>query len=786
MLYRKSFFILFLLFSLFSFSQVKVGQWLDHLSYYDANSVARVGDMVYVSNGSGLSTYNISDNEINKLTKINGLSDVGVTLLRKNDYNDNLLVIYSNTNIDVIKPNGDIINISDIKRKIITGKKVINEVFFNANIAYVSCGFGIIVFDTDKLEIKDTYYIGNGITTQEVYQVTKNDSAFFAATINGIYYGLVNANLTNYQNWKPLNIGLASGPYNSIVNFKGNVITNYSEYYKSGAYDKDTLYNLTNAGWQKYTINLNSVGSTNYKLYDYSKYNKLLIVDKNGLCDYAPSGSRTSYLTNYGFDYVKINDVFFDNSSFWIADRNYGLIKSGGAIWTPNEKININGPENNYVNDLDCKNGVLYNAPTDLGGAWNNQYQFPTLSSYSDYSWTRINHSTFDSIKDINCVAIDPNDNTHVSYGSWGKGVLEMRNNLLYKIHNTTNSTLKAAYGSSYDARVGGLDYDENSNLWAVASLNNKFLNVLMKNGTWINFDFSAISSVNQNAIMPINPNAGKVLVDKNNQVWIQLARGNGMVVFKPGSSYSQPNTSNAKVISMAKGSGALPSLDVRCMAEDNIGSIWVGSAKGISVFYNPENIFNGGNWDSQQILIDQDGQVKILLENDVITSISVDGVNRKWIGTESSGVYCLSADGQQEIYHFTKDNSPLYSNSIKDVVNDETTGDVFIATEEGIQSYRTSIIKGFEEYTNVHAYPNPVRPGYSGTIIITGLVDESEVKITDVSGNLVWSTKSQGGQVEWDMKSFSGTKAVNGVYIVYCTTASADKTATTKLLIVN
>ncbi len=786
MLSKKSFFTLFTLLSLFSFSQVKVGQWLDHLSYNDANSVVRVGDMVYVSNGSGLGTYNVSDNEIKKLTKIDGLSDVGVTLLRKNDNNDRLLVVYNNTNIDVIKTDGSIINVSDIKRKIITGKKVINEVYFSSNFAYISCGFGIVVFDTDKLEVKDTYYIGNGTTTEEVYQVTKNDTAIFAATIDGIYYGLLNSNLSNYQNWKPLNTGLAIGPYNSIVNFNGSIITNYSQYYKTGAYNSDTLYQLTNTGWQKYTINLNYIGSTNFKLYDYSKYTRMLIIDRNGLCDYTPTGSRTNYLTNYGFDYVHLNDVFFDNNSFWLADKIYGLVKSGGAIWTPNERISINGPVNNYVNDLDCKDGVLYNAPTDLGGAWNNQYQFPTLSSYSDYTWTTINNATFDSIKDVNCVAIDPNDNTHVAYGSWGKGVLEMRNNQRYKIHNTTNSTLKPAFGSSYDARVGGLDYDGNSNLWAVASLNNKFLNVLLKNGTWINFDFSTVSNANPNAIMPINPNAAKVLVDKNNQVWVQLARGNGMVVFKPGANYSQPNTSNAKVISSAKGSGALPSLDVRCMAEDNVGSIWVGSSKGVSVFYNPENIFNGGNWDSQQILIDQDGQVKILLENDVITAISVDGVNRKWIGTESSGVYCISADGQQEIYHFTKDNSPLYSNSVKDIVNDETTGDVFIATEEGIQSYRTAIIKGFEVYTDVHAYPNPIRPGYSGSVYITGLVDETELKITDISGNLVWATKSQGGQVEWNLQTFSGAKASSGVYLIYCATASGDMSATTKLLIVN
>jgi outer membrane protein assembly factor BamB len=229
-----------------------------------------------------------------------------------------------------------------------------------------------------------------------------------------------------------------------------------------------------------------------------------------------------------------------------------------------------------------------------------------------------------------------------------------------------------------------------------------------------------------------------------------------------------------------------MPSMDVKSICEDKDGHIWVGTAKGVSVFYNPENVFTGANWDGQQILIEQDGHVQILLENDVITAIAVDGVNRKWIGTESSGVYCLSPDGQEEIYHFTEENSPLYSNIIRDIVTDETTGDVFIGSENGIQSFRTPIIKGFEDFTKVHAYPNPIRPGNSTPVYITGLIDEADVKITDVSGNLIWSTKSQGGQVVWNLHSFSGTKAASGVYMIYCSSATGDKSATAKLLIIN
>ena len=759
------------------FSQVKVGQWVDHLCYNDANSVAKVGTMVYVSNGSGLATYNTSDNEVKKLTKIEGLSDIGISLIRRNPSNDYLIVIYNNTNIDVIKPDGSIINISDIKRKIITGNKTINEIYFDGSIAYISCGFGIVVFDTDKLEIKDTYYLGNGITNISVNQITRNDTAFFAATPLGIYYGNKNANLSNFQNWYPLNVGLPLGPYNTIVNFNGTIITNYSEKIKSNISFKDTLFNYTSAGWIKYSINYNCTGAENKKLLDFSSSGRLLIIDQFGAAVYNSQGTRINYLSSYGFGFAYISDVFFESDNLlWVADHNYGLIKSGGANWATNEQIYINGPKNNMSNDLDIIDGVLLSAPINLGQTYTSQYLCKKPNIYKNNGWTNFPNTLPDTIRDINCVAVDPNDNNHYVFGCMDHGIVEMKNNQYINYGSATPSLLSASAG--YGILVSAVTIDKNSNIWAGLQLGKKAVNVLKKGSSnWISLNFEQF--IVQQAI-------SKIMIDKQNQAWIVVPRNMGILVYKDVNGLNQPNSSNTKFLSTAIGNGHLPSVDVYSVCEDKDGHIWVGTAKGVAVFYNPENIFTSSNWDSQQILIDQDGQTKILLENDVITAITIDGVNRKWIGTESSGVYCLSADGQQEIYHFTKDNSPLYSNLVRDIVTDETTGDVFIATDEGIQSYRTSIIKGFEEYTDVHAYPNPVRPGYSGSVSIIGLIDESEVKITDVSGNLVWSTKSQGGQVEWDMKSFSGTKASSGVYLIYCSTASGDKSATTKLLIVN
>lgn len=772
----KHILLIFLFTGFIGFAQVKVGQWTDHLSYNSANSVAKVGPIVYVSNHSGLAKYYVTDGYIEKYTKINGLSDVGVQLLRKNNHNDVLLVVYKNTNIDVIKPDGSLINISDIKRKIIQGKKYINDVYFSGNLAYISCGFGIVVFDTDKLEIKDTYYLGNGITNLEVYQVTSNDTAFFAGTPTGVYYGNKHSNLSNFQNWKSLNVGLTAGPYNCIVNFDGKIMANYSQYLKTGAAASDILYQYDGVSWSVYPYR---TAATNMAIYAYPQYNRILFRDLGWVLDYNNNGVSTANINSYGFDYSIINDIYFENDgNYWLADERYGLIKSQGAFPYPNDVISVEGPFNSFVNDIDLKDGALAVAGVNLGDTYTNQFSQLKPSVYQDNEWYSYAQVIPSNIKDVNCVSVDPNDKNHVIFGYLGNGggLVETRNHALTKVYDQSNSPI-VGYSGGSDIRVTGVNFDKNSNLWASITLGKKCVSVLRPNDTWALLDFEQFV---------VQPTVTKIIFDKYDQAWIVLARNGGMMVYKDVNGLSQPNTSNTKMVNVSPGSGALPSNEVRSVCEDEEGRIWVGTAKGIAVFYNPENVFSGGNWDSQQILIEQDGHVQILLENDIITAISVDGANRKWVGTESSGVYCFSADGQEQIFHFATDNSPLYSNLIRDIAIDETTGDVFIATEDGIQSYRTDIIKGFDDFEKVHAYPNPVRPGFAGSAYITGLIDEAIVKITDVHGNLVYQTKSLGGQVEWNLRNFSGARVTSGVYMIYCSSANGDKSATSKILVIN
>jgi len=203
-------------------------------------------------------------------------------------------------------------------------------------------------------------------------------------------------------------------------------------------------------------------------------------------------------------------------------------------------------------------------------------------------------------------------------------------------------------------------------------------------------------------------------------------------------------------------------------------------------VFYSPSLVFTNEDFDAQQILVEQDGYFQFLLETEAVTAIAIDGANRKWLGTESAGVFLMSEDGTTELQHFTAQNSPLISNAIISLAINQKNGEVFFGTDKGIISYKGTATEGASTHTNVYAFPNPVREGYTGSIAINGLVTDADVKITDISGALIYETKALGGRAIWDGKNFSGEKAHSGIYLVFATNDTGTETVVTKIMLLN
>jgi ligand-binding sensor domain-containing protein len=245
-------------------------------------------------------------------------------------------------------------------------------------------------------------------------------------------------------------------------------------------------------------------------------------------------------------------------------------------------------------------------------------------------------------------------------------------------------------------------------------------------------------------------------------------------------------NNLEAKGFRQGAGIGNLPEDQVLSMAEDLDGEMWLGTLQGLVVCYAPQNIFDGGNYDAQPVLFEEDGVVQRLLGSEQVTAIAVDGANKKWFGTQNAGVFYTSEDGTETIYHFTRENSPLLSNGILDITIDNESGEVFFGTAEGIVSFRNAATTGNDDFVNVYAYPNPVRPDHNGPIFIRGLATNAQVKITDVAGNIVYETVAEGGQAIWYGTNLNGDRVASGVYIANMNNDDGSLRAVTKILIIN
>tara|TARA_B100000768_G_scaffold87942_1_gene82576 strand:- start:928 stop:3135 length:2208 start_codon:yes stop_codon:yes gene_type:complete len=731
--------LFFLLFPIFIQAQnVPIGYWKDYLSYNSANYISEAENKIYCATNGGLFYINKDDNTINRLSKANGLSDIGV---KKIAYSEELrvtVIIYENCNVDLIKKN-EIINISDIKRKEITGLKSINNITINKNIAYLSTTFGLVLLDLIKEEVKDTYHVGDSISEYEINGCAFLGDTIITATSNGVFFAVKNyQTLSDYNNWSAITENQNEETYDNVIIANNIIQVDYFFEITSISYNNNTLLK--------------------------SKFDRIDINENNGFY---------KELTHSKFK--KIKYAWIDNDNIiWVADSVSGLLKFENYEYQ--ESFIPEGPVRNDIYSLNYQENTLYmchggHSNFALNSLINDGVSYKKNSD----NWFNVNYDELGRSRDILDVAVK---NGYSYYASWYHGISKMKDkDYIGKYgYKNTNGVLDTTYYSNNRIRISDLKFDDKGNLWGLSSEVNHPLFVKTKNNEWYSF------SMNQDKIDLFFDD---LIIDRYNQKWGIVAQGKGVFVYNDNNTISDNSDDQYKTLKNSQGQGNLPSLSVYSIAEDLDGEIWVGTDNGIGVFYNPSEIFSGSNFDAQQILIQEGDYGQYLLSEEKVKCIAIDGGNRKWLGTEESGIFLLSADGQEEINHFTKENSPLFSNNIIDISINHNNGEVFIGTEKGLISYRSDATGGVVVQEETHVFPNPVRESYSGPIAIKGLVTNSNIKITDIDGNLFFDDFAKGGQAIWNGKNKNGVKASTGVYLVFSTNIDGVERTVSKILII-
>lgn len=759
-----------------SFSQPAIGQWTDYQSYASAKNVVDTGDKIYCVTDGGLFTYTKADNSIRKMSGINGLSDAGIQRLGYSKETGTLLIAYQNANIDLLTGN-EIFNLSDIKRKQIPADKTINNVMFSGKLAYLSCGFGIVVVNLERREIKDTYFIGNDGGYLSVFDIATDGKSLFAATSNGVYKAsATEPNLQNYNNWiLQKSLPDFDKKFSAIEYFGGKILANFT----NDEWASDKMYWL---GDTKVTPVLPEI---KYVSDITISGNFLVISSREEVFVFNDQFQLVQYVMKYSVTGKEIKPISTasavrdSDGILWVADPKNGLI----SIGTQTIQILPDGPADNTIFSLTMNGQDLWLTSGGHTNSWDNLFSQPKFQLNREGKWTVFDKNSFpnpNKFFDMVCVAADPKNPDHVFAGSWGGGVLEFNAGKFVKRYDNFNSTLQTAIPNSPEApyvRIGGMDFDSKGNLWITNSEVAKNISVYQTDGSWKAYDLPGIA--NKYSI-------GKVVVTQKDDKWIVVPRGHGLYVLRNTGTESKEQKVVARFVN-SEGEFFNEMNDVYSIAEDLKGELWVGTSGGVAVFGNPQKIWTESVlYAIRPGLNLHDSIFHPLLEKETVTAIAIDGANRKWFGTKNSGVFLVSEDGETELEHFNTENSPLPNNEITDIAINQKTGEVFIGTASGLISYMGEATEGNTDFKDVYVYPNPVRENYDGPIVVNGLVDETDLRITDISGNLVCKTTSLGGQAVWDGKNLNGNRCKTGVYLIFMTNQSGDQTNIAKLLFIH
>ncbi len=746
-----------------SFAQNRIGTWRSHLPFTNASKISLAGNKVYCSTEGGLFYYNTSDNSIDKLSKENGLSDSDISALGYSEELGIMVIAYVNSNIDLILGN-TIYNIPDILQKQIMGDKRIYSILIHGDFAYLSTGFGIVALNLDRREITWTNdRLGAGGTQVKVNAMCFNEQFLYAATDQGIYKADINAeNLQSFEYWNRINgIPDYDKKFNAITSVNENIFASFN----SGVTDGDIIYKWDGLSWSNFS------GFQNDNCNSLSAWKGNLVMARRFHVDvFNPSGDLIKHIF-----IGSPKCAFVDNNSvLWVADAEKGLIQN------PDEStlniLNPNGPFGIFVTDIAIADNRVYTVAGGITSAYNNQYRHGEVNTFKDNSW-----STYRIIeyKDFYRIAVDPYDPEHYFVASWGYGLFEFQKDSMIHKFTEENSPLQTIIPGPY-VRLGGLMYDRGGNLWVTNSTVAEPVSVLKKNGDWVSFGLNNLVN---------SPSVGEVIETRSGYKWMILTPGRGLFVIDDNGTLDNPDDDRYLKLDVKDINNSIITNDVYAIAEDREGNIWLGTNKGVLVYWNPSRVFEGDNFYAQQVIVPRNDGTNYgdaLLGTESVTAITVDGANRKWLGTKNAGAALVSDDGLTQIYNFTAENSPMLSNSITSIAVNDKNGEVFFGTDKGIISFVAEATGPAENFESVLVFPNPVRENFTGDIAITGLLENTTVKVTDLNGNLVFETISLGGQALWDGKNFRGEKVMTGVYLVFCSSEDGSLSHVTKLLFIH
>ncbi|MBW3520174.1 two-component regulator propeller domain-containing protein [Flavobacterium sp. NKUCC04_CG] len=754
--------------------QAQTQSWKGYFSYAEISSISTSSTEVYAATSSSVLVFDVASKQVETISSIEGLKTQKITTIFYSEKFKKLVVGNEDGSIQIWhRPSGKVSIINDIVNKtaIPPTAKRINMFLEIGGELFIATDYGISVLNLNNNAFGDTYFIGDSGDNVAVKQLAILGNWIYAATADyGLKRGLIsNPNLVDFSQWEVFD----NGKWDKIFVWSGQL---------AGVKDDHSLYRFDSGiatalfDFRRAVLDV-----------QISTENQLMATTEAENYWFNAAGVVSSKIdANYEWTGGFSSAAILGND-FYVGTNTAGLFQYDRSLMQQPNSLSPDGPINNKVFSLlKTDNGLWM-----IFGGYSKDYNphNPDLARYglSFYSpnkgWDMIPYTQLQGAEALSFAAVNPRKPGHLYVSSFHSGFLDITLKpqdlktsevKLYNHLNTGSNGLQkveVALPAGYvSVRINGTAFDNEGNAWMTNSLVDSSIKEMLVNGDWTSYSLQGtVPEVEETSF-------GVPLIDKNGTKWMGSSN-RGLIGFneKRGNKKMVINESN----------GNLPDTYVRSIALDNNNQLWIGTYKGLRIIPNVDRFINESQLTANSIIIKEDGIAQELFYGQNITKIKVDGANNKWVAVADAGVYLISPNGQKTLYRFTKANSPLPSNNISDIEIDGTTGEVFFATDNGMVSFKGSATAARASFSNVFAYPNPVRPEFAGDVKISGLMDKSNVKITDIEGNLVFEATSEGGTVLWDTYAFGGKKVSSGVYLILVSSKDGSEKTVKKIMVI-
>jgi len=716
----KSIALLLLIFfseSLFA-QDIPVGSWRNHADYSTAQKTALFGNKVFCVTNNGLFYFDKEDGSLNTLSTTDGLSSVNISMLEV--VNDLLLVGYEDGLVDVMDSELNINTFMQLFQSEIRESKSINAAVQVSDITYLATDFGVVLYDKNENELMDAFLnLGENGEPLKINGISANDEKLYLSTAEGLLTGNLsgNINLKDFQNWD-----------RDSINSDGTTLLK-TVFYKEDLYglaDNDTIYQLENNDWQVFFASNSPIQQLKVE------NSRLYISSANQLFQWEENNFNSVFTIP---EASQINDFVFSEGQFFLAEKSLGLIRyQEGAM----ENLTPQGPKGETASIHQIEQFTFHLAENTAG-----------FSYFENGKWAY-------TAKDVEGNNLPIFSDVALDLVS-GNGIFLSETNGLLSWDTENISALNL--GDSIISEWVSIAESPQASYWALVKTDNELYGLF-------NPETESVITMN----LPSNNTVNDYLIVSNGDHY--MATNSGIFVFNPESG-------EERRLNSILGNGNLPSNQIKDLAMDLSGQLWIGTENGVAFFNRFQGVLSGENVDASQPIFEG----FFLFDGIPVNHIAIDGGNRKWMSTRD-GLWLFDENIERNIVHLRRTNSPIVNNNIQQMVVNPLNGELFLSSSTQFLSYRTDATRAGAVHTDVEVFPNPVWLSVDNTVSIRGLAYNNEVMITDMAGNLIHKGKANGGTFSWDLGNYSGFRAKSGVYLVFSINADGTETYQAKFAV--